>query len=124
MPVIALWTALYSVVVAASILFLGNPATILGSITPKTLLLLLLDWRFLVGGMLALAARFIFVIINNLAARHQSLSHAHLSITALATTVSIIAVLVANHFLLHEQLRGIQLAGAAVMMCGIFLVFR
>jgi drug/metabolite transporter (DMT)-like permease len=124
MALIVLWTILYSVVVAASILFLGNPASILGSITPKTLLLLLLDWRFLLGGILAVVARFIFVIINNLAARHSSLSHAHLSITALASVASIVVVLIANHFLLHEQLKPIQMAGAGIMMFGIFLVFR
>jgi drug/metabolite transporter (DMT)-like permease len=121
---IALWTLVYSVVVAASILLLGNPSTVLGHLTPKTLLLLLLDWRFLLGGVLALGARFIFVIINNLASKDPNLSHAHLSITAVATTVSIIVVLLANYFLLGEQLRAIQLVGAAVMMAGFFLVFR
>lgn len=69
-------------------------------------------------------ARFIFVIINNLASKHESLSHAHLSITALATTISIVVVLIANHFLLHEQLRPIQIVGAGVMILGIFLVFK
>lgn len=124
MPLIALWIAIYSVVVAASIIFLGSPSTILGNLGPKTLLLLLIDWRFLLGGILALGARFIFVIINNLASKHESLAHAHLSITAIATTISIVVVLIANHFLLHEQLRPIQLIGAAVMIVGIFLVFK
>jgi len=121
---IAVWTLIYSVVVAGSILLLGNPSTVLGHLTPKTLLLLLLDWRFLLGGVLALGARFIFVIINNLASRDVNLSHAHLSITAVATTVSIVVVLIANHFLLGEQLRAIQLVGAAVMMAGFFMIFR
>jgi drug/metabolite transporter (DMT)-like permease len=124
MLLLAMWTVIYSLVVAASILFLGNPASILGHITIKSLLMLLLDWRFLLGGALALCARFIFVIINNLAARSSNLSHAHLSLTALATTGSIVVVLIANHFLLHEQLRAIQLVGAGIMMFGIFLVFR
>lgn len=125
MPIaIAAWTLIYSVVVAGSILLLGNPGTVLGHLTPKTLLLLLLDWRFLLGGVLALGARFIFVIINNLASKDVNLSHAHLSITAVATTVSIVVVLIANHFLLGEQLRALQLVGAAVMMAGFFLIFR
>jgi len=121
---IAVWTLIYSVVVAGSILLLGNPSTVLGHLTPKTLLLLLLDWRFLLGGVLAVGARFIFVIINNIAAKNANLSHAHLSITAVATTVSIVFVLIANHFLLHEQLRALQMVGAAVMMAGFFLIFR
>lgn len=124
MLIIATWTIIYSVVVAASILFLGSPSTILGHLTPRTLLMLLLDWRFLLGGVLALAARFIFVIINNLASKDADLANAHLSITALATTLSIIFVLVANYIFLDEQLKPVQLIGACVIMLGIFLVFR
>ncbi|HUS25913.1 MAG TPA: hypothetical protein VMY99_01020 [Nevskiaceae bacterium] len=124
MLLISAWVVLYSVVVAASILLLGNPNTLVGHLTWRSLLGLLLDWRFLAGGVLALGARFIFVIINNLASRHPSLSHAHLSIAAIATTASIVMVLVANYFLMGEQLRAIQLLGAAIMMAGIFLVFR
>lgn len=124
MLIIALWTIVYSIVVAASILFLGAPSTLLGNMTLKSLLGLLLDWRFLLGGILALGARFIFVIINNLASKHETLGHAHLSITALATTMSILFILIANYYFMGEQLRTIQLVGAAIMMGGIFLVFK
>jgi len=124
MFLIGVWTLIYSVVVAASILFLGNPQSVLGTLTLKSLLGLLLDWRFLLGGALALCARFIFVIINNLASKQSHLSGSHLSLTALATTASIVVVLIANHFFLHEQLRAVQMLGAAVMVFGIFLIFR
>jgi uncharacterized membrane protein len=108
---IAIWTFIYGVVVAASIIFIGSPSKVLGNLSPKTLLSLLLDWRFLLGGILALGARFIFVIINNLASKHANLSHAHLSITA-------------NHIFLNEKLAPIQIVGACVIMLGVFLVFR
>jgi drug/metabolite transporter (DMT)-like permease len=121
---IALWVVIYSVVVAASILFLGSPSTLLGDLNLKSLLSLLLDWRFLLGGVLALGARFIFVVINNLASKQSSLSEAHLSVTALATTVSIAAVLIANHLFMNEHLNAWQLSGAAVMILGVFLIFR
>jgi drug/metabolite transporter (DMT)-like permease len=124
MTPIIFWTLAYSIVVAASIIFLGNPSTLVGDLSLKSLLKLLLDWRFLLGGILALGARFIFVIINNLASKQPHLADAHLSITALATTVSIVVVLLANHLLLHDQLRPIQLVGAGIMIFGIFLVFR
>jgi len=121
---IAVWVLIYSIVVAASILLLGSPATLLGHMSFSTLLSLLLDWRFLLGGVLALVARFVFVIINNLASKDPNLSHAHLSITAVATTVSIVVVLVANHFLLGEQLRAMQLVGACIMLVGLFIALR
>jgi drug/metabolite transporter (DMT)-like permease len=121
---IGMWVIIYSIVVAASILLLGSPTTLLGHMSIKTLLSLLLDWRFLLGGVLALGARFIFVIINNIASKDANLSHAHLSITAVATTVSIIVVLIVNHFLLGEQLRPMQLIGACIMLAGLFIALR
>lgn len=124
MLIIALWTLLYSIVVAASILLIGKPSTVLGQLSFKTLMLLLLDWRFLLGGILALAARFIFVIINNLASKNVAYKDSHLSIAALATIVSIIFVLFANYLILGEQLRPIQLIGASIIMVGVFLVFK
>lgn len=124
MPLIIVWVLIYSVVVAASILLIGKPDSILGNLNIVSLLKLLLDWRFLLGGMLALAARFIFVIINNLASKHESLSSAHLTVTAMATIVSILFVIVANYFLLGEQLRITQVIGAVLILTGVFFVFR
>jgi drug/metabolite transporter (DMT)-like permease len=124
MLLIGIWVVIYSLVVTASILFLGSPSTLVGNLTVRSLAGLLIDWRFLIGGFLALGARFIFIIINNLASKQDTLAQSHLSITAIATTVSIVFVLVANHYLLGEQLRSIQLIGAAVMLGGVFLVFR
>lgn len=124
MYAIIAWVLIYSIVVAASILFLGKPTSLIGNLTPMSLLSLLLDWRFLLGGFLALGARFIFVIINNLSSKQPSLAHAHLSVTALASTTSIVVVLIANHFILKEALSRMQVAGAAVMMFGIFLIFQ
>lgn len=119
---IVLWMIIYSVVVAASIIFIGKPID--GSLNIGSLARLLLDWRFLFGGILALGARFIFVIINNLTSKQESLSKAHLTIAALATMGSIIAIILANAIFLGEHLRPIQLLGAAVIIIGVFLVFK
>jgi drug/metabolite transporter (DMT)-like permease len=120
--VIVVWMIIYAVVVAASIIFIGKP--IHGTLHFKTLLMLLLDWRFLFGGMLALCARFIFVIINNLASHQPTLQDAHLTVAALATQGSIIAIVLANVIFLNEHLRPIQLFGAGIIIIGVFLVFR
>lgn len=112
----------YAIVVAASIIFIGKP--IQGTVTVKSLLFLLVDWRFLLGGFLALGARFIFVIINNLASAQPALQNAHLTVAALATQGSIIAIILANMVFLDEQLRPIQLLGAAIILIGVFLVFK
>jgi drug/metabolite transporter (DMT)-like permease len=122
MAAIASWMFVYAIVVAASIIFIGKP--IEGNVHLGSLLRLLLDWRFLLGGLLALGARFIFVIINNLASHHHALSGAHLTIAALATQASIIAIVLANAIFLGEQLRPVQLLGAVIILCGVFLVLR
>lgn len=121
---IVLWTIVYDAVVAASIIFLGNPTSTLGDLSVRTLLGLLIDWQFLLGGVLALIARFVFVIINNIVAKHPELAPAHLTLTAVITTSSILAVILVNHFLLHEQLTLLQIGGAALIMLGIFLVLH
>lgn len=120
---IGFWLIIYSVVVALSIIFLGNPNTLVGALTIKSLLGLLLDWRFLFGGVLALGARFIFVIINNLASKNPDLTSAHLTITAVATTASVVFVIIVNHFLLGEQLRLSQIIGIAIVLFGLYIVF-
>lgn len=119
-----LWTFIYSVVVAFSILLLGNPSTLLGHLSLRNLLMLLLDWQFLLGGVLALGARFIFVIINNLASKEPALAHAHLTITAVATTASVVFVIIINHFLLGDTLKPVQLLGIAIVLFGLYLVFK
>lgn len=119
---ILFWMLVYAVVVAASIIFIGKPID--GNLNLGSLLRLLLDWRFLFGGILALGARFIFVIINNLASKHASLSSAHLTVAALATMGSIVAIIIANSIFLGEHLRPIQLFGSAIIIMGVFLVFR
>lgn len=123
LPIIV-WTLVYDATVAASILLLGNQSTLLGSLTLKSLLLLVLDWRFMLGALLAIGARFMFVIINNLASKHAALSSAHLSLTALASMTSIIMVLIVNHFVLGDEFKAIQLLGIAIVLFGFFLIFR
>jgi len=124
MALIAFWVLVYDAVVAASIIFLGSPSTLLGHINIKSLLSLLLDWRFMLGAILAVGARFIFVVINNLASKHPSLAHAHLTITAIASITSVVVIVLANHFLLGDQLRPLQILGIAIVLVGITLVFR
>ncbi|MBI3251589.1 MAG: hypothetical protein HYZ62_01610 [Candidatus Andersenbacteria bacterium] len=114
----------YSFVVAASIYFLGKPSLILGDLSWKTFYFLLIDWRFLLGGSLALGARFMFVVINNLAAKIPSLSGSHLTVSALATTGSLLVVVLVNHFFLGERLSLSQMIGGIVTVVGISMVLR
>ena len=122
MLAILLWAIIYSIVVAASIIFIGKPLE--EGISIKELLKLLLDWRFLLGGALALVARFIFVIINNLASKQPNLEDASLTIAALATMGSVVTIIIANYIFLGEELRLVQGFGVFLILTGIFFVFK
>lgn len=122
MLLIIVWSIIYAIVVAASVIFIGKPLN--NGLTIKSLLMLLIDIGFLFGGILALCARFIFVIINNLASRHPNLQEAHLTIAALATMGSVIAIIFANYLLLNERLSIIQIFGVVLILTGIFFVFK
>jgi drug/metabolite transporter (DMT)-like permease len=124
MALIIAWTLLYDLVVAFSILLLGNPSTILGTLTVKSLAMLLLDWRFMLGAILAVGARFMFVIINNLASKNPTLGGAHLSFTALASMSSVIMVLLVNHFVLGDRFEPMQLLGIGIVLIGFFIIFK
>lgn len=121
---LAVWLVAYAFVVALSIIFIGKPSLILGHLSLKSLFQLFLDWRFLLGGLLALTARFMFVIINNIAANTPGLAKAHLSISALATTGSLIVIVLINQLWLHEQLTPLQLGGAIIVIGGIILIMK
>ncbi len=73
MLVLGFWVFLYSVVVALSIILIGKPTAFVDGMTFIKLLKLLLDWRFILGGILAVGARFIFVIINDIISKTPSL---------------------------------------------------
>ncbi len=124
MLVLGFWVFLYSVVVALSIILIGKPTAFVDGMTFIKLLKLLLDWRFILGGILAVGARFIFVIINDIISKTPSLEKAHLTLTALATIVSIVFVIFANYLFLGESLRPIQILGTVVILIGLFIVFR
>ena len=122
MLLIAGWVVIYAIVVAASIIFIGKPIN--GALELSSLLKLILDWRFLLGCFLALGARFVFVIINNLASKNPTLSKAHLTLAALATMGSVITIIIANALFLGERLTPIQLVGAGIIAIGIFVAFQ
>lgn len=118
------WIVVYGLAASASIILLGKPSLVLGDLSFKTFLLLLMDWRFLVGGLLGMVCRVLFIVINNIASKTPQLSVAHLSITALATTASVLIMLMVNRTLLGEHLSSLQILGAVIITFGIFLTVR
>lgn len=122
MTALIIWTLIYSIVVAASIIFIGRPLE--GSLTVQALAKLMLDVGFLFGLVLAFGARFMFVIINKTASEIPSLSKASLTVAALATMCSVIAIIIANYIFLGEQLKNVQFIGVALILAGIFFVFK
>jgi drug/metabolite transporter (DMT)-like permease len=86
------------------------------------MLLLIINWRFILAMSLAIMARVSFMLINSTLLNIPSLAPAATTITVFITTLSILFILVANHFILNETLSLRQAIGAAIIITGVFVI--
>jgi drug/metabolite transporter (DMT)-like permease len=122
-PVI-IWTIIFSIVTVISILLTGSRSLIGGDITLMRLLSILLDWRFILGAIFAFSARLSFIMINNGLLKIPHLTQSSTTITMFITSVSMILVIIANHYFLGERISLTQGVGAFLILSGIFIIAR
>jgi drug/metabolite transporter (DMT)-like permease len=122
--IVALYALLFTAVSVVSIqltgarVFLAQEAPTLG----RALWNLVWDWHFIVGAAFAFAARLCFVLMNQALYRDPALSRSSTTVTTLVTSVSIVAVVLANVLILGERLTLRQVSGAAIVLAGILLL--
>ena len=121
---VVLWSVIFSLVTAASIVLLGSRDFIDGPMTPFRMVHIIFDWRFIVGAILAFGARLLFVMTNNAIAKIPYLTDSSTTITALVNLSAILVIVFANYFFLHERLSTLQVLGAILVFTGVFLVTR
>lgn len=107
---------------AVSIVLLGSRDFVKGSMDLRRLIAIGLDWRFLIGGVLALMARFLFVWTNNLVDKLEGLSGRSTTITTLINSLGVVLVVVFNVVFLKERLTVIQVVGVGLVVVGVSLV--
>jgi len=117
------WTLVFSLTTAASIALLGTRSLISGDLFRlDNFLKLIFNWRFILSMILALTARFSFILINNSLLKIPPLAQNSTTITAFATTISFVFIIIANYFFLNEKINLTQGIGAFVILIGIFLI--
>jgi len=121
---IVIWTIIFSIATVISILLTGSRTLISGDITFFRIIHILLDWRFILGAAFAFIARLSFIMINNALYKIPSLSNSSTTITTFITAVSMIFVVIANHYFLKEQLNNTQIFGAILIFIGIFFITK
>ena len=118
---IILLTILFSITTVTSILLLGSRNIIGGDMSLVRIIHILFGWQFILGAIFAFASRLIFMLINNALYKIPELSGTSTTVTTLITTVSLIFVIIANYYFLHERINITQGIGAVVIILGIFL---
>lgn len=118
------WTVVFSIATVISILLTGSRSLISGDITLMRVIQILLDWRFILGALLAFGARLSFIMVNNALLKIPDLAGSSTTITVLITSIATVFVVVANYFFLGERINISQGIGMFVILFGIFLVMR
>ena len=121
---VILWSILFSIVTAASIVLLGSRDFVEGQMTFMRLAKILIDWKFIFGALLAFGARLLFVMTNNAIYKIPELAPSSTTITTLINSAAIILVIIANHYFLGEKLNTTQIFGAVLIFTGIFFVTK
>ena len=121
---VILLTIIFSITTVVSILLLGSRSIISGDMSFVRIVQILFSWQFIVGAIFAFASRMVFMLINSALYKIPTLSASSTTVTTLITTISLVFVIIANYFFLHERINFVQGIGAVVILFGIFLITR
>lgn len=122
---VILYTILFSVVTVISILLTGSRSFISGGeLTFMKILRMIFDWHFIIGAGFAFLARLLFIMVNNALLKIPHLANSSTTITMFITSISMVFVIIANHYFLDEKINTLQGLGAFIILLGIFLITR
>jgi len=104
-----------------SIVLTGNRDLISGDILSK-FFRIMLDWRFILAFCLSVAARFIFILINNALLSIPTLAKSSTTVTVFITSTAYFFTVALNVVFLHESLTQKQWGGAFLVIVGVVLL--
>lgn len=121
--IISALVLLYCLTTAFSIVLLGDKGLLSKNLLqPKNIILLILNWKFILSMALAIMARISFTLINNLLLKIPHYAGFATTLSVFITLLSIIFILLANHFILKESLNLKQVIGACIVLTGVFIM--
>jgi drug/metabolite transporter (DMT)-like permease len=122
---IIIFTLFFCLATAGSIVLLGDRSLISGNLfSLKKLIIIALNWRFILAIFLAFAARISFILINNNLLKIPRLANNSTTATAFITTIAYLFVMAANWMFLDERFTPTQLVGCGIILLGICLVVK
>lgn len=125
MLLVILLVAVYCISSVFSIVLLGDRELISGNLfSPKNILLLFFSWKFIVSMTLAVITRLVFILINNTLLKIPKLANVSTTITTFVALISLIFIVIANHYFLDEKLNLQQGIGGFIVLTGIFIMFK
>ncbi len=119
------WTIIFSLATAFSVMLTGDRSLISNNLFKLTnILKLILNWKFILAMILAIAARFAFIFINNSILNISYLAKNSTTITAFVTTVAYMFVVFANFLFLDERITLQQGIGCVIITLGIVILLK
>ena len=113
----------YCMANAFSIVLLGDKKLLSNNMySPQNILMLIFNWKFILSMALAILARVTFILINSSLLKVPYLANSATTISVFITLVSIIFILITNHYLLNETLNFKQSIGAVIVLAGVFVM--
>ena len=120
-----LLVVIYCLSTAFSIVLLGDRGLISGNLYElKNIISLVFNWKFIFSMSLAVLSRVSFILINNTLLKIPYLAGVSTTLSVFITLLSIIFILLANHFYLNETLNLKQGIGAFIVLAGIFIMLN
>jgi drug/metabolite transporter (DMT)-like permease len=122
---IIIFTFLFCIATATSIVLLGDRSLISGKLfSVQKLIFIMLNWKFIAAIATAIAARVFFVLINNNLLKIPKMAGSSTTVTVFITTIAYLFVIAANWLFLGERLSPSQLLGCGIILIGICLVVK
>ncbi len=122
---IIVFTLFFCLTTAGSIVLLGDRSLISGDLFSfKRIISIALNWKFIAAISMAIAARMIFILINNNLLKIPKLANSSTTVTVFITAIAYLFVIAANWLFLDERFTVTQLVGCSIMLLGICLIIK
>ena len=113
----------YCLCTAFSIALLGDKKLISNNLyNIQNIFSLIINWKFILSMTLAVFSRVTFILINSMLLKIPYLAGSATTVSVFITLLSIVFIVITNHYFLNETLNMRQGIGAFIVLAGIFIM--
>jgi drug/metabolite transporter (DMT)-like permease len=104
---------------------MGDRSLISGNLTNSDAIFkLLFNWKLILAMAFAIFSRISFILLNNCFLKVPRLAAISTTLTTFVTLISIIFIVIANSYFLHEKLNTQQIIGGIIILFGVSLMIK